>query len=370
MSISTRKRKDGSTAYYVRLRRPDGTRYQATLNTKDEAKTWKAEQIADRARNKWVDPNAGRIPLREYVEEWLETRELKPSTRQTYDSQLTHILPTFGDTSLNAISRRAVRRWYARVSREVSPLQAAKCYRLLMAVLNTAAEDEIIGANRCRIKGAAQEASPERPLVPLDLALAIADAITRRFRLLVLLVIGCGLRLGELMGLRRRDVDLLHRKLWVLEQKQELKELGIVRTEPKTDAGKRDVEIPAFLVPEIEEHLATFVGADPDAPLFTGPRGGERRATVYRAWRRAIAAVGLPPGTHIHDLRHLSHTLAAKAPGKTLKDLMKRGGWTSERAALRYLHAADDAGAAMADEIDAAVQNARTPRPESRSKPA
>jgi hypothetical protein len=56
-----------------------------------------------------------------------------------------------------------------------------------MAILNTAAEDELIGANRCHLKGAAQEKSPERQLVPLEAALALAAAITPRYRALVLL---------------------------------------------------------------------------------------------------------------------------------------------------------------------------------------
>lgn len=85
-----------------------------------------------------------------------------------------------------------------------------------MAMLNTAAEDELIGRNRCRIKGAAAERSAER---------------------LVLIAMGCGLRMGELLGLTRADVDLLHRRVIVTKQRQELSKLGITIRPPKTDAG-------------------------------------------------------------------------------------------------------------------------------------
>lgn len=294
MSIRTRKLKSGRTAYDVELRRPDGTKYGRRFYVKQQAKDWQAEQIADRARDTWADPVAGRIRLRDYAQEWLENRELAPRSREVYDSQLKHILAAFGDHSLNAITKRAVRGWNTKMRREVSPLQAAKCYRLLMAMLNTAVEDDVIGKNRCRIKGAAQERSAERPLVPLDKAIELAATIDRRYRALVLLAAGCGLRLGELLALTRADVDLVHGTLRVDKQKQELsKGQGIVVRPPKTEAGKRPVNIPTIIVGELEEHLREFVGAAPDATLFLGPRGGQRRARVYEEWHKAVTAAGL-----------------------------------------------------------------------------
>ena len=139
------------------------------------------EGEGDRSRDRWVDPAAGRVPLGEYTVEWLANRKLAPRTREIYKSQLGHVLPEFGHVPLNAITRRAVRTWFSRLRREVSPLQAAKCYRLLMAILNTAADDDLIGKNRCKLKGAAREDTLERPLMSLEQALALADAIEPRY---------------------------------------------------------------------------------------------------------------------------------------------------------------------------------------------
>jgi integrase len=86
--------------------------------------------------------------------------------------------------------------------------------------------------------------------------------------------------MGELLGLTRADVDLLHRRVYVTKQLQELSTSGIVMRPPKTDAGTRPVEIPKVLVPLIEQHLDTWVGSSTDAPLFTGPKGGQRRSTI------------------------------------------------------------------------------------------
>ncbi|HET7654904.1 MAG TPA: tyrosine-type recombinase/integrase, partial [Acidimicrobiales bacterium] len=233
----------------------------------------------------------------------------------------------------------------------MSPLQAAKCYRLLMAMLNTAAEDDLLAKNRTRVRGAASETSDERPLIPVGQALALVEAIDPPYGALVLLAASCGLRLGELLGLTRGDLDFLHRRVIVTKQRQELSS-GIEVRRPKTAAGVRDLAMPESIVPVLEAHLDRHVGPNPDAPLFAGPKGGVRRASFYKAWHKALAKTGVRPDLKPHDLRHLSNTLAAKVPGTTLKDLMARLGQTSPQAALRYLHRTAQADRAMAQGID------------------
>jgi integrase len=168
-------------------------------------------------------------------------------------------------------------------------------------------------------------------------ALALADAIEPRFRLLVLLALGCGFCMSELMGLRRMDINL-HRKVRVFEQKQELKDAGIVRTDPKTDAGKRDIGAGVRGTGVGGTTFACSSGRNPRPRCSPAPR---RRASSkrYKAWHKALTVVGLPSDTHPQDFWHLSNTLAAKTHGITLKDLMELMGHKSEQAAMRYLHA-------------------------------
>lgn len=357
MAIRTRRLRNGKTAYDVELRRPDGTKYSKTFHAKRDAQAWEAEQRADRARDRWIDPTAGRVPLRAYADEWMRTRRLAPRTQEVYASQLKHIVATFGDTPINAITRRAVRLWHADLSARVSPSQAAKCYRLLMAFLNTAAEDDLIAKNRCRVRGAALETSDERPLIPVSDALALVQAIDPPYGALLLLASTCGLRLGELLGLTRSDLDFLHRRVIVNKQRQELSS-GIQVRRPKSTAGVRDVTMPESIVPLLEAHLDRHVAAGPDAPLFPGPKGGVRRASFYKAWHKALRQTGVRPDLKPHDLRHLANTMAAKVPGTTLKDLMARLGQSSPQAALRYLHRTAQADRAMAQGIDYELRQA------------
>jgi integrase len=75
----------------------------------------------------------------------------------------------------------------------------------------TAVDDGLVRRNPCRIRGASVEKSPERPLLTVSQVYALADAVDRRYRALILLACFCGLRWGELAGLQRADIDCDHR---------------------------------------------------------------------------------------------------------------------------------------------------------------
>jgi integrase len=108
---------------------------------------------------------------------------------------------------------------------------------LLRVILNTAVEDERILNNPCKIRGAGVERSAERPFVDTEIVLQIADAIDPRYRALVLLAGFGGLRLGELLGLRRQDVSIERSQVAVVVQAVEMKSGERIVTAPKTDAG-------------------------------------------------------------------------------------------------------------------------------------
>ena len=109
-----------------------------------------------------------------------------------------------------------MRRWRKELlDSGVSAVTAAKAYRLLKAIMNTAADDGLIRRNPCRIKGAGREVSPERPVLTIGQVYALAAAIDQRYRALVLLGTFSSLRWGELAGLRRCDIDLADRTVEV-----------------------------------------------------------------------------------------------------------------------------------------------------------
>jgi Phage integrase, N-terminal SAM-like domain len=117
------------------------------------------------------------------VRAWLDSRLVKgrllaPRTRYEYEGLLRrNILPIFGSTRLRGIGTSDVRTWLAEVIDRAGNDQAAKSYRMLRAVLNTAAADELLVRNACQIRGAGQWYPPERPMVATEVVLQHADAI-------------------------------------------------------------------------------------------------------------------------------------------------------------------------------------------------
>ena len=67
-------------------------------------------------RGEYVDPTAGRITFAEYTGWWLDQRPLRPRTRETYESQLQHLLGPFGRAQLGEITTVEVRTWHGRLS--------------------------------------------------------------------------------------------------------------------------------------------------------------------------------------------------------------------------------------------------------------
>lgn len=332
-----------------------------TFSTKAEADRALAAAMTDQGRGGWVDPGRGKVRLSEYAWDWLDQRPLRPRTKELYDGLLRlHIEPDLGAAELGRLTPSMIRRWHSRLltSGHPGPSTVAKAYRLLHTILATAAADELIARNPCTLDGAGRERAPERPVITVAQVWELAETVAPRYRLLVVLAAFTGLRRGELFGLRRPNVDLLHRTMTVKEQRQQLKDGRVVAGPPKTVAGQRTIVLPEPLIPELETHLASFAQPQPDGLLFVGERGGPLRDHVWQHdWARAQSKLGLAD-LHFHDLRHVANTLAA-ASGASTRELMHRMGHASSDAALRYQHATRDRDAAIAQALGSLIAQPR-----------
>lgn len=138
--------------------------------------------------------------------------------------------------------------------------QPGKDYRLARAILNQSVGDGLFRHNPFQVRGAGCEHPDERPVAMPDEVARIAEAIDPRRRSMVLLAAYCSLRFGEVAGLRRSRIDLLHGTVKVAEQAVELSSSGrVVFKSPKADSH-RAVAIPGELVAVLDEHLATSRG--------------------------------------------------------------------------------------------------------------
>lgn len=297
---------------------------------------------------------ADRPTLSAFVTWWLPRRRVRgrplaPNTVAIYRALLRlYILPTFGEVALADLKRVDVRAWYDALQDAKGPQIAAKSYRLLRTLCNSAVEEELMAASPCTLRGAAEEWSPERPVLTVEQVLALADEVAPPYRALVLLGGFCCLRIGELAALRRPALDLDRPTVTVLATAGHIGGYGWVVGAPKSAAGRRTVTIPAAILPDLRAHLELYAEPEPDGRVFTGPRGAGLRSSTFMArdFRPACDRLGLA-GLHFHDLRHTGNTLAA-ATGASTKELMARMGHASMRAALIYQHASADRDAAIA----------------------
>ncbi|BCJ26873.1 tyrosine-type recombinase/integrase [Actinocatenispora sera] len=363
-------RKLPSGRFQVRYPGPDG-------RMRNGAETYPTRPLALRAlaivegqvaRGEWIDPERGKVLLRDYADRWIAQRpKLRPRTVDLYRWLLgKHIAPYLGGVPLSKLSTAMVREWRAELlGKGVSASMAAKAYRLLRAVLMTAVnEDNILPRNPCRIPGADAEDPAERPTLNVTEVYDLAAEMPDRFFALVLLATFASLRYGEVTALQRRDLDLSVRTVRVRQAFVE-RSGGVLLGPPKSRAGLRTVSIPASLVPELRRHLADYVGDDPDAWVFTGPKGAVLKRSNFNkvtAWKEAVTKIG-KPGLHFHDLRHTGNTLAASS-GASTRDLMARMGHDSMNAALIYQHATSEADRAIADALDRKLPGGGDDEPE------
>lgn len=361
-----RVRKLPSGRWQARYKGPDGIDRPAprTFAAKRDAEVWLTRTEAEVLDDAWLDPDLGQVTFGDYARAWIDERPgLRPKTLQLYRYLLRrHLNPAFGTKPVAAIREPHVRRWRKQLlDAGTSDVTVAKAYRLLRAILTTAADDGMIRRNPCRIKGAGQEKSPERPVLTIPQVFALADAIDPRYRALVLLAVFGSLRWGELAALRRCDIDLDARTVSITRQLTEVSG-RLTFGPPKSTAGKRIVVIPDLVIPDIRWHLSCFAQSGDDGLLFTSPTGMPLRHGHFRSrvWVKALKQAGLP-ALHFHDLRHAGNMLTA-ATGATLRELMDRMGHSTARAALVYLHGSHARQHEIADTLNQLAKQQMTGR--------
>jgi len=343
-----------SGRYQARYPGPDGVLRPAddTFATKTEAERWLTRKEAEILQGEWIDPDAGLVLVADYGSTWIEERPgLRPKTVELYRWLLrSFIAPHFKTATIAEVTLARVRRWRkGLLDSGVSEVTAAKAYRLLRAIFNTAVDDGLVRRNPCRIKGAGDEHSPERPLLTVAQVYALADAVGPRHRALILLLTFASLRWSELAALRKEDIDLDACTVWVTRQIYYLPGGGHTFGPPKSKAGIRLVVFADIIAPDLRAHFETV--SDPAALVFTSPNGAPLRHSNFyrRVWMPALKLLGLAD-THIQDLRHVGNQFTSDA-GASLREMMTRMGHSSTRAALIYQDSTTERQREIADQV-------------------
>lgn len=267
-----------------------------------------------------------------------------------------HILPDLGRARLGDLDPGDVRAWHARVRARTGPSAASHAYRTLSAILNDAVVCELIVRNPAKIKKAGKDPKPSQHEVTADQVAALAAAVPERCRALVLLAAWAGLRSGELFGLERGDVDLLHRRVRVERARTRTAD-GVRHVgPPNSDADVRTVGLPPIAAQALEAHLSAFTATGRESLVFTTitglPLDSQSWGHHWRRARRAVAAddPDFDIGLRFHELRAFAVTEAIRA-GAPPQRLMRRFGWSAAQVIAVYARLVPDDDDALAARI-------------------
>lgn len=286
--------------YRVLYRRPDNRQTQKRgFRTKREAQLFLAAVELDKSRGTYVDPSRGRVLLGDWLDAWLQGRaDLRPTTRERVEGIVERFIrPELGGYALVALEHSTVQRWAADLSKHQAPASVRKCVNVLSGALEAAAADGRLVSNAARGLKLPKVTSGGKRYLTHEQVRALADAVdaigagqqnglANGYGTLIRVLAYCGLRWGELSGLRVGDVDFERGRLEVRHTVVEVGGRQIDST-PK-DYEARSIPVPASILRELRvlasgrtptrrssparEDGHGCVGGSSDAGGSTGPR--------------------------------------------------------------------------------------------------
>ena len=345
--------------YRVRYIAPDGRERSESFpdRAKRAAEAFLTSVEADKLRATYVDPAAGRITFRQYAEGWLRTRVLDASSREATELRVRkHLYPFFGDRQLAAIRPGHVREWDSGLVDRLAPSTRSVVFTHLRSILGAAVDDERIAKNPCSARSVKQPRPAERRPVPwsLEQVTAIRLGLPARYRAVVDLGAGCGMRQGEIFGVAEDDLDLDGGWVHVTHQIKRVRS-RLVFGLPKSDRDRR-IPLPGSVADVLCAHLKQYPPVPVTLP-WEDPASMEtrtyrivlttsRRTPLNRSWfdeymwRPALTAAGIEPSraTGMHALRHF-YASALLDAGESIKALAAYLGHTDPGFTLRvYTH--------------------------------
>ena len=364
--------------------RQDGTRrvvLKRGFRTKREAAAALRTEIRALETGEWVD--ASKQPLAIYLSEWLDGQRLAPATLASYRKNVRlHIAPHLGATRLDRLTGTSVDAWMRMLETSgradgqggLSPRTVRYVFTILRSALGDAVKHGQLAGNptdRSTPPSPSQARPPEmQAWTALELArfLRWADDRDSDAGMAWRLLAYTGMRRGEALALRWRDVDLdagrvaIRRSLGVVSTKGQGEQL----VEGTTKTGQsRVVDLDAGTVRTLRAYRAVrgalALDLVRDTALVLGGLDGRHRhperfsrrflAHVRQA-RKALGEEQLPI-IRLHDLRH-THATLLLAAGEPVKVVSERLGHANATITLTvYQHVHPGMGRQAADRFAA-----------------
>lgn len=346
--------------------------------TKAEATAAMNDLQSRLAGGTFVEPS--RQTVAAYLEEWLAgvKGEVRGGTWRSYSDIIAkYIDPRIGDLPLQALTRNRIRALYqdlalsgrVRGGGALAPKTVHNVHLTLRKALGDAVEDRLLMTNPADAAHRLPTSRPEMIVWSSEQLARFLAAVREDPRFaLWRLASTTGLRRGEVLGLRWRDVDLEAGRLRVTQQRVRGAD-GLGYGAPKTAKGRRSVALDPSTIAALRSHRArqledrlAFGPGYQDADLVFARADGspEDPDGISGAFDR-LGRLAVLPRIRFHDLRHTHATLALSA-GIHPKVVQERLGHSSITVTLdTYSHAIpamqEDAATRIAALLDAEVSH-------------
>ena len=308
--------KRGSGAWRVQVKHRGVVVADRSFTRKGDATRWEAEQKRLLESGEFVDPNAGKLTVRELAEEYENVRRGQVAVRswESDESALrVHIVPAFGRLPLTAITSSMVERFLTDLAMSRSVRTAARVRTTLRGLFEYAVRSRRLVRSPAAtvplprpdsIGGQRAEVTPFTVDALLQVV-AEQREIAGRYADITLFLALTGLRFGELRGLRVRDVVTVPYPALVVQRSfPQSGRTGAVIERSTTKSGRSRV-VP--LLDMVQGVVADWsADKEPDDVLFPAPEGGYLHA---QNWRRSVHWSQTSLGRRPHDLRHTAASL-------------------------------------------------------------
>lgn len=310
MPIYSYTTKSGDKFYRVTYRDPNHVqRTKRGFKRRKDAQDYLARMTTYIADNDYIDPNAGKMLVRQLADTWLSGKKHVVKPKYYGDLECAwnvHVRELWGNREIASIRHSEVQTWVSDLAQRRSATITIRAHGVLKGILDLAVRDGSIRRNpadECQLpRKQRKERTYLTPRQVLDLAQAAGY-----YRPLILTLGFCGLRWGEAAALRVKHVDIKNHRIkvrlsWVRSGKEHFEGA------PKT-WEIRDVPVPEQVMNALVQQCDD---KDPDDLVFATPTGRrlhEQSAKNHGWYARALRDSGVPMLT-CHDLRHTAASIA------------------------------------------------------------
>ena len=279
----------------------------------------------------------------------IETR-LREHTMRTkkYIVEL-KILPYFGNKRVNDITAADIRQWQNElIKMGYSPTYLKTINNQLSAIFNYAVRYYDLKSNPCAKAGSMGKSKAEEMdfWIGEEFRKFIDSVMNKRLSYMAFMTLyWTGMRLGELLALNPKDVDLEKRTISITKSYQRLGKKDVI-TPPKTSKSKRVITIPEFLAADIKDYMDSLYDLQENDRLFP-----ITKYYLEHEMQRGIKESGVKR-IRVHDLRHSHASMLIELGFSPLEIANRLGHEKVETTLNTYAHLYPNKQTKLAERLD------------------